>query len=55
MKDQDKTKEQLIAELVLMRQQIAELEALETERKRVEGEPKSSEERLKILFKYAKY
>jgi len=35
MKDKDKTKEQLIAELAECRQRIAELEALETELKRM--------------------
>ena len=38
MKDKDKTKEQLINELVEMRQRIAELEALEIKRKRAEEE-----------------
>ena len=36
MKDEDKTKEQLIDELVALRQRIAELEASETARKRAE-------------------
>jgi GAF domain-containing protein len=36
MKDEDKTREQLINELAELRQRIAELEASETERKRVE-------------------
>ena len=36
MKDQDKTKEQLINELVELRQRVAELEAADTERQRVE-------------------
>ena len=36
MKAEDKTKEQLIKELALLRQRIAELEVSETERKRVE-------------------
>ena len=36
MKDDNKTKEQLLNELVEMRQRIAELEASETERKRAE-------------------
>ncbi len=35
MKDKDKTKEQLIKELVDLRQRITELEAAETERKQV--------------------
>ncbi|MBC8249887.1 MAG: GAF domain-containing protein, partial [Anaerolineales bacterium] len=38
MKDGDKTKEQLINELVEMRQRVARLEASETERKRAEEE-----------------
>jgi len=36
MKDGDKTKEQLINELVEMRQWVAELEAADIERKRAE-------------------
>ena len=36
--DEDKTKEQLINELVEMRQRVAELEAVDTERKRAERE-----------------
>ncbi|NIS62553.1 MAG: hypothetical protein GTO13_18170, partial [Proteobacteria bacterium] len=36
MKDVDKAKEQLIIELVELRQRIAELETLEGERKRAE-------------------
>jgi PAS domain S-box-containing protein len=38
VKDEDKTKEQFINELVELRQRIAELEALEAEHKRVEEE-----------------
>jgi hypothetical protein len=38
MKDEDKTKEQLINELVELRGRMAELEASETERKRAEEE-----------------
>ena len=38
MKDEDKTKEQFINELVELRQRIAELEALEAEHKRAEQE-----------------
>ncbi len=38
MKDKDKTKEQFINEMVKLRQRIAELEALEAERKRAEQE-----------------
>ncbi len=36
MKDEDKAKEQLMNELVELRQRITELEALEAERKRAE-------------------
>ena len=36
MEDRDKAKEQLINELVEMRQRIAELEAADTERKQAE-------------------
>ena len=36
MRDEPKTKEQLINELAELRQRIAELEAAETERKRAE-------------------
>jgi len=38
MKDEDKTKDQLINELVESRQRITELETLETQRKRAEEE-----------------
>ena len=38
LKDQDKTKEQLINELVEVRQRVAELEAVDTERVRAKGE-----------------
>jgi hypothetical protein len=38
MKDMDKVKEQLLSELEKMRQEIAELEALETEQKAGEKE-----------------
>src|SRR3972149_11672310 len=43
MKDEDKTKEQLINELVEMRHWIAELKA-ETQRKRLEEEPRKRTE-----------
>jgi PAS domain S-box-containing protein len=46
MKDKDKTKEQLLSELVQLRQRNTELEALETERKRAEEMLRESEERL---------
>jgi PAS domain S-box-containing protein len=44
MKDEDKTKEQLIGELAKLRQRIAQFEASETERKRVEGALRESQE-----------
>jgi PAS domain S-box-containing protein len=47
MKDEDKTKEQLIRELVEMRQQVAELEAADSERKRAEEELKELLEKIK--------
>lgn len=53
MRDEDKTKDGLINELVEMRQRIGKLETLETERKRIEEELKNSEEWLRILFEYA--
>ncbi len=43
MEDQDKTKEQLISELVAMRQRIVELEASEAERKRAEERVRGTE------------
>jgi PAS domain-containing protein len=48
----DKTKNQLINELVELRQRISKLEALETERKRVERLLKENEQRYKSLFEY---
>jgi len=53
MKDESKTKEKLIDELVKLRQRIRELKTSKTERKRVDEEMKNSEERLKILFEFA--
>ncbi len=47
MRDIDKTKEQLISELLEMRQRISELEKLETGRKRDEEEIKQSHHRLR--------
>jgi PAS domain S-box-containing protein len=49
MEDRDRTKEQLIDELVGLRQRIAELEATETERKRAE-EALQRNERILQLF-----
>jgi diguanylate cyclase (GGDEF)-like protein/PAS domain S-box-containing protein len=53
MEDKDKTKAQLINELVEMRCRVTKLEAAETERKRAEEKLKNSEEWLKILFEFA--
>jgi diguanylate cyclase (GGDEF)-like protein/PAS domain S-box-containing protein len=52
MKDTDKTTNQLINELVEMRQQIAELKKLKNERKRMERLLEESEQRYKSLFEY---
>ena len=50
MKDEDKTKEQLIGELVALRQRIAELEAPETERQRTEEALRDTNELLEKIF-----
>ena len=50
MKDEDKTKEQLIGELVALRQRIAELEAPETERQRAEEALRDTNELLEKIF-----
>lgn len=49
MKDENKTNEQLVNELVELRQRIADLEKSEAERKRMEDELRESEERYKRL------
>jgi PAS domain S-box-containing protein len=51
MKDQDKTRDQLINELAIMRQKIAELEASEAEFRRMEKALRESEERYRSLVK----
>jgi len=51
MKDEDKTKDELINELVKMRRRVAELEASETERKRTEEELKQRFEKLRRTMK----
>jgi len=50
MRNADKTKEQLINELVQMRQRIAELEASETERRRAEEALRQSQEELRKML-----
>ncbi len=50
MKDEDKTKEQLLNELMEMRQRIAELETADTEHERAEKALRESEERYHSLF-----
>ena len=50
MKDQDKTKEQLINELVEMRQRIAELEIADTKHKQAEEAQRESEELLRATL-----
>ena len=50
MKDQDKSEEQLIGELVELRQRVAELEAAETNREQAEKALRESEERFRDLF-----
>jgi PAS domain S-box-containing protein len=50
MKGEDKTKEQLSGELVELRRRVAELEVLETERKRAEEELRASEQRYRLLL-----
>ena len=49
MKDQDKTKEQLISELEELRRRVSALEASETEWRRTEEALQGSEERFRLL------
>ena len=51
--DEDKTKEHLISELAVLRQQVAELEASETERKRAEEKQKELEQELYLYRQLA--
>jgi PAS domain S-box-containing protein len=53
MRDQDKTREQLIAELAKARQRAAELEMLETEYKQAEEEAKRRAENLRSVSELA--
>ena len=50
MKDEEKTKKQLIKELTEMRQQFAKFETVETDRRHVELALRQSEERYRELF-----
>jgi len=54
MKDQDKTKEQLIQELVESRQRITELEAAGSKHRRAEEVLQESEEKYRDLFENAR-
>ena len=53
MKDDDKTKEQLIDELVKLRRRNAELETSEAKRKEAAEELKESEEQFRQFFEKA--
>ncbi|MCK4794132.1 MAG: PAS domain S-box protein, partial [Desulfobacteraceae bacterium] len=50
MRDQDKTKAQLIDELAQMRHQVDELEVLQTERKRTEEMLRENENKFRLLY-----
>jgi PAS domain S-box-containing protein len=50
MKDQNKTKEQLVSELADLRQRVAESEAADTDRRRAEEALRESEEDLRAIF-----
>ena len=50
MRDEDKTKEQLINELTELHQRIAELEALETQRKQMAEAPRKSKGLVETVF-----
>ena len=54
MNDEEKTKEQLINELILMRKRIAKLEKAESERKEVGKALRNSQERLSLALKSSK-
>ncbi|MFQ5865705.1 MAG: PAS domain S-box protein [bacterium] len=54
MKDDEKTKSQLIQELQLLRKQVSELKEAEIKRKRVEEALKTSEEKFRLIFENAK-
>lgn len=50
MNDENKTKKQLIGELVSLRQRVSALESLDTERKAIETELKGARQRLQYLL-----
>ncbi len=50
MRDQDKTKEQLLNELAEMRQRVSQLQAADTERKRAEEALRESEREKALIF-----
>ena len=50
MKDENKTKEQLINELVALRQEMVKLEKLDTERKQADEALRESEENFRNIF-----
>ena len=49
MKDEDKTRAQLVAELKALRQKMARLEAVDIERERAEAALRASEARYRLL------
>ena len=53
MKDESKTKQQLLAELAALRQRLAELEIAETKRQQAEAALQASETRYRRLFEAA--
>ena len=53
MKDEERTKEQLVHELAAVRQRIAALEALESEHKRSEEALRQNEERIRLIVESA--
>lgn len=53
MKDEDKSQEQLVRELAELRQRLADLEAMETERRRAEAARQESEQRYRQIVEEA--